>query len=113
MKIRSRGALARLLGGGCASALIVALTGAAPASGTTSSPAAVRTSALTHCHAAQTAGSGGFLGSFRTVCQVASTVPSKGDLNPYGMAVVQKTVGNLTAGDVLISNFNNSHNLQE
>lgn len=111
-KISRTGVLARLLGGGCATALIVALTGAAPASGTTASLAGIRPSGLTHCHAAQTAGSGGFLGSFTTVCQVASTVPSKGDLNPYGMAVVQRSVGNLTAGDVLISNFNNSHNLQ-
>ncbi|MFZ2056153.1 MAG: hypothetical protein WAV54_01920 [Acidimicrobiales bacterium] len=58
------------------------------------------------------AGSGGFLGGFTTVCEVASTVPSNGDVNPYGVAVVPRTVGNLTAGDVLTSNFNNSRNLQ-
>jgi len=46
------------------------------------------------------------------VCEVASTVPPKGDVNPYGIAVIPTTVGNLTAGNVLISNFNNSHNLQ-
>jgi hypothetical protein len=110
-KIR-RIALARVLGGACASVVIVALTGTSPASGATSSPASTRTSHLTHCHPAQLAGSGGFLGKFTTVCQVASTVPSNGDVNPYGVAVVPKTVGHLTAGDVLVSNFNNSHNLQ-
>ena len=47
-----------------------------------------------------------------TVCQVASTVPPKGDVNPYGIAVVPASVGDLTAGDVLVSNFNNTRNLQ-
>jgi len=46
------------------------------------------------------------------VCEVASTVPANGDVNPYGVAVVPKSSGDLTAGDVLVSNFNNSHNLQ-
>jgi hypothetical protein len=46
------------------------------------------------------------------VCQVASTVPAKGDLNPYGVAVIPKTKGHLVAGNVLVSNFNNSMNLQ-
>jgi len=91
---------------------VVALTSAVPASGATSSFAGIRAPALTHCHAAQLGGSGGFLASFTTVCQVASTVPSNGDINPYGLVVVPKTVGNLTAGDALVSNFNNSHNLQ-
>ncbi len=111
-KIRGRGALARILGVGFAGAIIVALTGASSASGATSSHASTRTPALTHCQPAQLAGSGGFLGSFTTVCQVASTVPPSGDVNPYGVAVVPRTVGNLTAGNVLVSNFNNSHNLQ-
>src|SRR5579871_4728160 len=47
-----------------------------------------------------------------TVVKVASTVPSNGDLNPYGVAMVQRTSGNLIAGHVLVSNFNNSANLQ-
>jgi hypothetical protein len=44
--------------------------------------------------------------------QVASTVSANGDMNPYGVAVVQASTGNLIQGDVLVSNFNNSHNLQ-
>ena len=41
-----------------------------------------------------------------------STVPANGDVNPYGMALVQETTGKLIKGDILISNFNNSANLQ-
>ncbi len=47
-----------------------------------------------------------------TIKTVASTVPSNGDVNPYGMAVVPSTTGSLTRGNILISNFNNSSNLQ-
>jgi hypothetical protein len=45
----------------------------------------------------------------------ASTIPLNGDENPYGVAIVPKgiaTGGKLHAGDVLVSNFNNSDNLQ-
>ncbi|HEV2425583.1 MAG TPA: hypothetical protein VGZ29_12215, partial [Terriglobia bacterium] len=55
------------------------------------------------------AASGGTAGS---ITQVASTVPANGDLNPYGIVVVPATVGNLTQGNILVSNFNNSQNLQ-
>jgi hypothetical protein len=44
-----------------------------------------------------------------------STVPSDGDVNPYGVAFVPPGFspgGPLKAGDILISNFNNSSNLQ-
>jgi hypothetical protein len=43
---------------------------------------------------------------------VASTVPGNGDVNPYGVAVVPRSTGDLIRGDVLVSNFNNSGNLQ-
>jgi len=43
---------------------------------------------------------------------IGSTVPANGDVNPYGIAIVPTTAGNLTAGNILISNFNNSSNLQ-
>lgn len=48
----------------------------------------------------------------RTIVNVASTVPSNGDVNPYGVAIVPKTAGNLVEGNILVSNFNNSSNLQ-
>src|SRR5580704_16787676 len=46
---------------------------------------------------------------------VSSTVPANGDLNPYGVAIVPAgfpSGGTIRAGDVLVSNFNNSQNLQ-
>jgi hypothetical protein len=70
----------------------------------------VLTAALTFQPAAHAAGS--FIGGFNTISTVGSTVPKHGDVNPYGMALVQSTQGNLVAGDVLISNFNNHRNLQ-
>jgi sugar lactone lactonase YvrE len=37
---------------------------------------------------------------------VASTVPGNGDVNPYGVALVPRTMGTLLRGHLLISNFN-------
>jgi DNA-binding beta-propeller fold protein YncE len=45
----------------------------------------------------------------------SSTVPSNGDLNPYGVAFVPDKFpegGAIAPGDVLVSNFNNSANAQ-
>ena len=53
-----------------------------------------------------------FLGTLTRNTPVASTVPANGDVNPYGVAVVPRTTGNLVQGDVLVSNFNNSANQQ-
>src|SRR5205807_10613321 len=47
-----------------------------------------------------------------TIKTIASTVPANGDINPYGVAVVPTTTGSLMQGNILISNFNNSANLQ-
>ncbi len=47
--------------------------------------------------------------------QVLSTIPSNGDVNPYGVAFVPAgfpTGGLLDAGDILVSNYNNNQNLQ-
>jgi hypothetical protein len=52
------------------------------------------------------------LGSLKTITTIGSTVPANGDLNPYGMAQVKQTVGNLRAGHILVSNFNDSGNFQ-
>ena len=43
---------------------------------------------------------------------IASTVPSNGDVNPYGLVRVPASVGSLVQGNLLVSNFNNSANLQ-
>jgi hypothetical protein len=47
-----------------------------------------------------------------TITTIASTIPGNGDLNPYGVAVVPTTIGSLVGGNLLVSNFNNSQNLQ-
>jgi DNA-binding beta-propeller fold protein YncE len=52
------------------------------------------------------------LAQLKTISTVASTVPGNGDVNPYGVALVRRTTGNLRAGHVLVSNFNNSGNFQ-
>jgi hypothetical protein len=46
--------------------------------------------------------------------RVVSTVPSNGDVNPYGVAFVPNSFpsGTLQPGDILVSNFNNNQNLQ-
>jgi hypothetical protein len=48
--------------------------------------------------------------------QSISTVPPNGDVNPYGVAFVphdfMRGSGSLQPGDILVSNFNNSNNLQ-
>jgi len=61
-----------------------------------------------------TAGADGpsFLSTLHHATTVASTVPRNGDVNPYGVAVVPVNQGALVAGNVLVSNFNNSANLQ-
>ena len=48
----------------------------------------------------------------QTVQTIASTVPATGDVNPYGVWRVQKSIGNLEEGNILVSNFNNFQNLQ-
>jgi hypothetical protein len=53
-----------------------------------------------------------FLNRLSTVDMLGSTVPGNGDINPYGIAVVPNTSGNLVAGNIIISNFNASSNIQ-
>jgi hypothetical protein len=53
-----------------------------------------------------------FLGQLHGLTQVASTVPGNGDVNPYGVAAVPASGGRLTAGDILVSNFNDKGNVQ-
>ena len=57
-----------------------------------------------------------FINNFSTVTQGAPSAPTSGfeagDLNPYGVWVIPQTVGNLTKGNILVSNFNAAGNLQ-
>ncbi|WP_236654538.1 hypothetical protein [Streptacidiphilus anmyonensis] len=68
--------------------------------------------ALTVAGASPAGAAGSFLGGLHRISTVASTVPGNGDVNPYGTAVVESSVGRLHRGDVLVSNFNNVKNLQ-
>ena len=47
-----------------------------------------------------------------TISTISSTIPSNGDVNPYGVFRIPRTVGRLTRGNILVSNFNNNANLQ-
>jgi hypothetical protein len=62
------------------------------------------------------AGAQPYLMRFPTISTVASAVPTSGptagDVNPYGVAVVPQTTGDLVQGDVLVSNFNDAANHQ-
>lgn len=53
-----------------------------------------------------------YLSSLHSITTVASTVPPNGDLNPYGVVIVRRTIGALRAGDFLVSNFNAKSNFQ-
>jgi hypothetical protein len=53
-----------------------------------------------------------FIGGFNHNASIDSTVPSNGDINPYGMAVVPTNMGKLTKNHILVSNFNDAGNAQ-
>ena len=61
---------------------------------------------------ASAAGPSAFVGPLHQTSVVASTVPSNGDVNPYGVAIVPRTTGDLIRGNVLVSNFNDQANVQ-
>ena len=67
--------------------------------------AAVLTAGL-YIAPAAAAAPGSFIGRLGSTTAIASTVPANGDVNPYGVAVVQHSQGKLRSGDVLVSNFN-------
>jgi hypothetical protein len=62
--------------------------------------------------AASAGGSPAFVGPLHRVTTLASTVPANGDVNPYGVAVIPRSTGNLGPGNILVSNFNDKANVQ-
>jgi hypothetical protein len=56
--------------------------------------------------------SNSFIGQLSHTKVISSTIPQNGDVNPYGVAVVPRSTGNLRQGDVLVSNFNDNTNTQ-
>ena len=93
--------LTAMIGLGLAATACSSTSGSSTASPNTSS-AAPRSSAQPAA----------FLGQLRGLTQLASTVPANGDVNPYGVAVIPASGGRLTAGDILVSNFNDKANVQ-
>jgi hypothetical protein len=55
---------------------------------------------------------GSFLAGKVDETVLGSTTPANGDINPYAIWPVARTVGTVTAGDVLVDNFNNASNNQ-
>jgi DNA-binding beta-propeller fold protein YncE len=58
-------------------------------------------------------GAGSILNSLQSI--TATTIPSNGDLNPYGVAFVPvgfPSGGSIAGSDLLVANFNNNSNLQ-
>ena len=88
-----------------ASAASVATIAAAALAVAPAAGAQARSTASPHGHQS-------FISHFHKISTIASTVPGNGDVNPYGVAVVGRSQGNLNRGSVLISNFNNKKNLQ-
>jgi hypothetical protein len=103
-----------------AAMLIAGCGGGSSSSSTTaeSEPAAAAeteaSSATTSVAASEsTSGSEPFLSKFTSVSKIASTVPSNGDINPYGIVSVPTSVGKLKEGRLLISNFNAKEGAKE
>jgi hypothetical protein len=53
-----------------------------------------------------------YLSHFHSLATLHSTIPDNGDLNPYGIFIIQQNSGDEHAGNVLISNFNDNLNEQ-
>jgi hypothetical protein len=53
-----------------------------------------------------------FLATLDDPSIIGSTVPTVGDQNPYGIATVPKSIGDLVRGDTIVSNFNAKANFQ-
>ncbi len=90
--------------------IMIGLGLAATACSSTSTSSNSGTSSATPVSSTQAVTS--FLGQLQGITQVASTVPANGDVNPYGIALVPASGGRLTAGDILVSNFNDKSNVQ-
>ncbi len=89
-------------------ALMLAGCGSSSSSNSSSSAAPASTPAATTATT-----STAFLSPLRTVSTIASTVPSNGDINPYGIATIPTSTGKLQAGQILISNFNAKEGAKE
>jgi hypothetical protein len=92
-----------------AAGVALAVAGCGSSASTTSSSA---TASAPAADASAAAANTSFLAPLKTASTLASTVPANGDVNPYGIALVPSSTGRLTAGNLLISNFNDKANNQ-
>jgi hypothetical protein len=69
--------------------------------------------ASTSTNASVTSRPTAYLANFATPSTLSSTVPSNGDINPYGIVLVPSSTGKLHAGELLVSNFNAKESAQE
>jgi hypothetical protein len=51
---------------------------------------------------------GSVLKKLKHISTVASTIPANGDVNPYGIVRVKRSIGHLFKDHILVSNFNNA-----
>jgi hypothetical protein len=91
-----------------AASTAVALTGCGSSSDSSKSAAPATSSTATTSTTAATP----FLSTLTKVSTLASTVPANGDVNPYGLTMVPRSVGKLKAGELLVSNYNAKSNNQ-
>jgi hypothetical protein len=68
--------------------------------------------ALGICLSPSLAQSTSILKQLKNISVISTTVPSNGDVNPYGLVRVPVSSGKLIEGNYLVSNFNNSSNAQ-
>ena len=90
-------------------ALVIAGCGSSKSASTSSTSTPVA-STSTAASAASTPTA--YLASFATPSTLGSTVPSNGDINPYGLVLVPSSIGKLHAGELLVSNYNDIANNQ-
>lgn len=91
---------------------VLALAGCGSSSSTSIPSSSTPAAASTSSNAASTASPIAFIAHLTTVSSLGSTVPSNGDVNPYGIVFVPSSVGKLQAGNLLVSNFNDKANNQ-
>lgn len=92
-------------------AIALAGCGSNTSSSTTNKPAST-TAAAASSTATTTPSPAAFLAPLTSVSTLTSTVPPNGDINPYGIVMVPRSVGKLRAGELLVSNFNDKANNQ-
>ena len=68
--------------------------------------------ALAFSAGAAAAADSGFLETIKRHTLLTTTVPENGDQNPYAIVVAPVSAGKVAKDDVLVTNFNNSGNLQ-